>query len=184
MDAESKPHRRPPLGALVALVLVLAGGPIGFAVLPRHDAPPRRGPDIRLADIAARAGCRVVEYDTLRPTNPPVGGRISNESFIAHDGSYVHRTPPSERGSLHSLMHGRVLIRFSRDLPEAQLRALDLFTRRDSDQVVTFADTIGLRSPVVATAWLSMMTCPAVTPRTLAALGAFRDRRRGFGQTL
>jgi hypothetical protein len=39
-----------------------------------------------------------------------------------------------------------------------------------------------MRPAIAATAYLALMTCPAVTPRSLTALRAFRDRRRGFGQ--
>jgi hypothetical protein len=38
-----------------------------------------------------------------------------------------------------------------------------------------------MTSPVAATAYLSLLTCPRVTARTLHALRVFRDRRRGFG---
>ena len=34
-------------------------------------------------------------------------------------------------------------------------------------------------TPVAATAYLTLMTCPAVNARTLEALRAFRDRPRG-----
>ena len=39
-----------------------------------------------------------------------------------------------------------------------------------------------MRAPVAATAYLTLMMCPAVNARTLAALRAFRDRRTDFGQ--
>jgi hypothetical protein len=152
--------------------------------MPRDGAAPTRARDLTLADIATRSGCRLTEYDSLRPTNPPIGGRISNERFIARDGSYVGRTPPSARAALHALMHGRVLVRYRPDLPAAQARALDRFTREDSDELVTFEDTTGLRPPIVVTSYLAMMTCPGATARTLPALPAFRDRRRAFGQAL
>jgi Protein of unknown function (DUF3105) len=163
---------------------VLAAAPVGFLLMPRDGAAPTRARDLTLADIAARSGCRLTEYDSLRPTNPPIGGRISNERYIARDGSYVGRKPPSARATLHALMHGRVLVRYRPDLPAAEARALDRFTREDSDELVTFEDTTGLRPPIVATSYLAMMTCPGATARTLRALPAFRDRRRAFGQAL
>jgi hypothetical protein len=39
-----------------------------------------------------------------------------------------------------------------------------------------------MRYRVAATAYLTLMSCPAVDGRTMAALAAFRDRRVGFGQ--
>jgi hypothetical protein len=184
VSAEPNTSRRPPRGALIALLLVVVAGPIGLAVMPRHHAAPQRARDLTLTAIAARSGCRLKEYDTLERTNPSTGGPISNERFIARDGSYVGRRPPGDRATQHALMHGRVLVRYRPDLPPGQLAALDRFTREDSAQLVTFEDTTGLRPPIVVTAYLTMMTCPGVTPRTLTALRAFHDRRRDFGQTL
>ena len=45
-----------------------------------------------------------------------------------------------------------------------------------------FANRTGMEPPVAATAYLTLMTCPAANPRTLRALRAFRDRRADFGQ--
>jgi hypothetical protein len=184
VTAPSNESRRPPRGALIALVLVLLAGPIYMLAMPKHRSALPRAADPTLTAIAARSGCRLTEYDTLRPTNPSTGGAISNERFIARDGSYVGRRPPSDRATQHALMHGRVLIRYRPDLPAEQLAALDRFTREDTKQLVTFEDTTGLRPAIVVTAYLTMMTCPGVTARTLPALRVFRDRRRNFGQTL
>lgn len=173
-----------PRGAWVALALTVVAGPIGLVLLPGRSAGPGRAPDLTLAGIAARSGCRLTEYDALRPTDPPVGGRVSNERFIAQDGSYVGRRPPSSRAALHALMHGRVLIRYRADLAVTQLHELDRFTREDSDQLVVFEDGTRRPAPIVVTSYLTMMRCPGVTARTLPALRAFRDRRRAFGQTL
>jgi hypothetical protein len=49
------------------------------------------------------------------------------------------------------------------------------------DGVVAFVNQTGMTSPVAATAYLSLLTCPRVTAGTLHALRVFRDRRRGFG---
>jgi hypothetical protein len=38
-----------------------------------------------------------------------------------------------------------------------------------------------MTSPVAATAYLSLLTCPRIDAASLRALRAFRDRRRGFG---
>jgi hypothetical protein len=62
-----------------------------------------------LADVARAARCRVTDFDRLVRTNPPIGGRVVDERITARDGSYVASRPPSALGSLHALMHGRVL---------------------------------------------------------------------------
>ena len=38
-----------------------------------------------------------------------------------------------------------------------------------------------MTTPVAATAYLSLLTCPRVNADTLHALSVYRDRRRGFG---
>jgi hypothetical protein len=48
--------------------------------------------------------------------------------------------------------------------------------------VLLFENQTSMPSPVAATAYLSVMTCPQVDGGTLRALEAFRDRRRAFGQ--
>lgn len=55
-------------------------------------------------------------------------------------------------------------------------RAAVLVSLRDQRPLET-----GMTAPVAATAYLSLLTCPRVTARTLHALRVFRDRRRGFG---
>ena len=79
-------------------------------------------------------------------------------------------------------MHGRVLVQYRPDLPVDQLRVLDRFGRADTDRVLVFQNTTGMRAPVAATAYLTLMTCRRVDAASLVALRAFRDRRRGFGQ--
>ena len=155
--------------------------PLGLALLTDRGSA-RRPPDATLTQIAVRSGCRLGEFDAVRPSNPPIGGRVVNERIIARDGSYIAHRAPSQRAALHALM--RVLLQYRPGLPAAQAHLLDRFARPDPDRVLAFKNTTGMRPAVAATAYLTLMTCPAVTPRTLTALGAFRDRRRCFGQTL
>jgi hypothetical protein len=170
--------RRVPLPALVALALLLVAGPVGLAL--SRDHPRATQPGNTLADVARKSGCRLQEYDNARVTNPPVTGRRV-EQTIAIDGSHIGRSTPSTNATMHSLLHGRVLIQYRPGLPEPQVRALDQLVQDDSDRVVGFANQTGMTAPVAATAYLSLLTCPRVTASTLHALRVFRDRRRGFG---
>jgi hypothetical protein len=172
---------RPPRGAVLALIVVLVAGPVGLALTAR-DRPAPRSFDAALNTIAQRAGCRLTEFDRIRPSNPPIGGRVVNERIIARDGSYVGRRAPSSPAAVHALMHGRVLVQYRPDLSPAELRRLDRFVRSDDDRVLAFRSRSAMPSPVAATAYLSRLTCGAVNTHTLSALRAFRDRRRGFGQ--
>jgi len=167
--------------ALIALgVAALAAPvPVGFALFGGEKQPVATGST--LADVAARAGCRLRQFDGQRITNPPVTGRV-NERITAEDGSYVGRPSPSTLASVHALFHGRVVFQYSPALPARQVQALDWLVRRDPDQVLLFANRTGMPEPVAATAYLTLMTCPRVDRATLGALRAFRDRRRGFGQ--
>jgi hypothetical protein len=170
--------RRIPVPALVVLALILAAGPVGLAF--SRDHPRATRPGNTLADVARRSGCRLQEYEHGRVTNPPVSGRLV-ERAITSDGSHIGRSTPSIDATTHSLLHGRVLIQYRPGLPEPQVRALDQLVRDDPDRVVGFANQTGMTTPVAATAYLSLLTCPRVTAGTLHALRVFRDRRRGFG---
>lgn len=171
-------QRRIPLPALVVLLLLLAAGPIGLAL--SRDESPRSRPGNTLGDVARKSGCRLREYESSRVTNPPVTGRLV-ERASATDGSYVGRGTPSIDATTHSLLHGRVLIQYRPGLPRREVRALDQLVEDDPDRVVGFANQTGMRAPVAATAYLSLLTCTRVTAATLHALRVFRDRRRGFG---
>jgi len=168
-------------GPVVAVLgVLLVAGPVGLAA-----SHPRRAPSAiparSLEEIARDAGCRLIEYDADPGSNPPVSGRV-DERVWASDGSYVGRRSPSTLATVHALLHGRVVFQFRPDLPVAQIAALDKLVRRAPSRTLVFANRTGMQAPVAATAYLTLMTCPAVNPRTRAALEAFRVRRANFGQ--
>jgi hypothetical protein len=178
MQRTRRAARRIPLPALAGFALLFAAGPVGLAL--SHDEPRAARPGDTLGDVARKAGCRLHEYANARVTNPPVtGARV--EQTIAADGSHIGGRTPSVHSTIHSLLHGRVLIQYRPGLPEPEVRALDRLVKDDPDRVVGFANQTGMTTPVAATAYLSLLTCPRVDRATLHALGTFRDRRRGFG---
>jgi hypothetical protein len=174
------PRGHVPVPVLVLLALLLPAGPLGWLAT-RGGAEPRRAPGAPLERIAARAGCRLTEFQDGMRTNPPVTGRF-RERDRAADGSYVGRRSPSLAATTHALFHGRVLVQYRRDLPPAGVKALDRFARRGPTHLLLFENRTRMPAPVAATAYLSLLTCPRVDRRTLAALAAFHNRRRGFGQ--
>lgn len=176
----SGPRPRPPAAVLLALALVLAAGPIGLA-LSHPNRVSARTPTRTLDELAREAGCRLTEYDADPHSNPPVSGNV-DERISANDGSYVGRRPPTTLASVHALLHGRVVLQHRPDLPAAQVRALDRLVRRTPSRTLLYANATGMRAPVTATAYLTLMTCSRVDPATLAALRAFHARRSGFGQ--
>jgi hypothetical protein len=167
------------VAALVALALLLPIGPAAL-LLRGHDAP-ASPPANQLSEIAQDAGCRLTEFRDGMDTNPPVNGRFV-ERIRTADGSYAGERPPRLLATTHALFHGRVLLQYRPDLPEAELGALDRFVRSDTDRVLLFENQTRMSARVAATAYLSVMTCPGVDRRTLHALAAFRTRREGFGQ--
>jgi hypothetical protein len=166
---------------LLVLLVLLPIGPIGWAMT-RQPAVAQSRRAKTLAQIAREAGCRLAEFQDGRDSNPPVTGRFRESAWTA-DGSYAGKRPPSLEATIHAMLHGRVLFQYRPDLPERDVRVLDRATRADGDRVLLFQNQTGMAAPVAATAYLSVMTCAGVTPRTIAALDAFRQRRRGFGQS-
>jgi hypothetical protein len=175
------PRRHVPWPILAVLAVLLPIGPIGWTI-DRAHAQPRPRPARTLAQIAGTAGCRLSEFQGDTDTNPPVTGRF-RESAWAADGSYAGRRPPTLEATIHAMLHGRVVFQYRHDLPRTQLSALDRLTRADPDRVLLVRNRTGMTAPIAATAYLSVMTCRAADSRTLAALDAFRERRRGFGQS-
>src|SRR4051812_35073824 len=170
-----------PLPIALALLVLLPIGPVGL-LWGRAEAQPRPRPASTLAQIAARAGCRLNEFEDGMDTNPPVTGRFRERARTA-DGSYVGERPPTLEATLHALFHGRVLFQYRPGLGDRDLRALDRLTQADPDRVLLFENQTGMQPAVAATAYLSVMSCPRVDRRKLAALNAFRERRRAFGQS-
>jgi hypothetical protein len=164
---------------LVALAVLLAAAPAGLA-LSRRTPPPAGADGRTLAAIAHEAGCTLRDFDRDPRTNPPVSGRV-DERIYARDGSYVGRRSPSTLAGVHALLHGRVVFQFRPDVPASEIAPLDRLVRRSPSRTLLFANRTGMRYRVTATAYLTLMACPGVDARTIAALRAFRDRRAGFG---
>ena len=172
--------RRVPVPILVMLAVVLPIGPIGLALSHERTPPAPTGPP--LAQIARNAGCRLTEFQDGMKTNPPVTGTFVERASAA-DGSYAGRRPPGLADTIHAIFHGRVLLQYRPGIADRDLRALERLTREDTDSVLLFENQTRMSAPVAATAYLSLMTCPRVDAGVLRALDAFRERRRGFGQS-
>jgi hypothetical protein len=170
-----------PVPIVLVLLVLLPMGPVGW-FLERADPKPPPRPGSTLAQIATRAGCRLKEFHDGMDTNPPVTGRF-RERARAADGSYVGKSQPTPEATMHALFHGRVLLQYRAGLARRDQGALDRLARADPDRLLLFENRTGMQAVVAATAYLSVMTCPRVDRPALAALAAFRERRRGFGQS-
>ena len=164
-------RRRASLPLRAALVMLLALAPVGLALTPGRPVPAAAAPV--LGDIARAAGCVLSEFDS-DPHSKPSGQRPHRRA--RRDRRWLLRRtdiPPSALASMRALLHGRVLVQYQPKLPAVQLAGLEQLVRDDPDQVLLFANTTGMPQPVAATAYLTLMTCPRVDARTLAALRAF-----------
>ncbi len=169
-----------PVLPLALLAIMLAAGAIAL-LAGAGSRGQTQASHVPIEEVARDAGCSVSEFDDNAKHNPPVSGRFSERDRI-EDGSHAGEPPPPLAATIHALYHGRVLIQYRRDLPGAQIQRLVRLVSSDPDRVVLFANQTGMKTPVAATAYLSVMTCPRVDGRTLHALSVYRDRRRGFGQ--
>jgi hypothetical protein len=163
---------------LLALLVGVALIPVVLGARDRKSPRPSSTP---VDQLARDAGCRVNEFGAEAGQNPPVTGRFSERDRAA-DGSYVDRRTPSLAATIHAIYHGRVLIQYRSDLDKRQIGKLQRMVFSDPDRVLLFTNQTGMRAPVAATSYLSVMTCPRVDANTLRALRVYRDRRQGFGQ--
>lgn len=160
------------------------------------EPPPIEQGDLETA--AKQAGCRLrldlpeegrqhfsdESRDPGWKTNPPTSGDhygVPNEpaSGAWADGAYLD-TPPLSR-VVHALEHGRIVIHYSPDLPEADQLAIKGVFEADPSGMIMFPNP-DQPFAVAATAWRQLMGCPTYEGQaTLDALRNFRDSFRGRG---
>jgi uncharacterized protein DUF3105 len=160
------------IGAL-ALVFATRSGQAASA---DESSPPNS-----LHALAAKAGCRVIEVDLARPTNPPITGSF-RESDRVTDADYSRSPAPPLKATLHAMLHGRVLFQYKPGLRPSAVAAMRRLYTEDSEKVLLFQNHTGMRYEAAATAYLSAIVCPRLTSEGLTAFRAFRDRRRAFAQ--
>ena len=110
-------------------------------------------------------------------TNPPTSGDHWPEQLA--DGAFSEFPDPIY--SVHALEHGRIVIQYSPDLPEADQLALKGLFDEDFDGMLLFPNP-EMPYDVAATAWTQMIGCDSFEGRaTLDAIRNFRDTYRGQG---
>jgi len=188
------------LAVLVGVVVVVSGGSSGssdaahinqssgstngVAVDDRTGTEP---PAVRVAslrDAARAAGCdlrlglpnegkvHVPQGTEIRyETNPPTSGNHVEPPFQQADGAYGEM--PNMIDIVHSMEHGRVVLQYSPDLPEAdQLEIKGLYD-------TMYGGTLLFPNPdmpyeAAAAAWTNLIGCPTYEgAATLDALRAF-----------
>ena len=164
----------------------------------REGTPPPELEQGDLALAAKAAGCTLRENleeeganhvpnstDVEYETNPPASGD-HNPTWVA-DGAYLTpmRTDAKAaanelniRNFVHSLEHGRVVIQYSSDLPEAdQLALKGVFDEDPNGMILTPNDA--MPHEVAVSAWTQLLTCPSYSPEVLDAIRDFREIHRG-----
>lgn len=110
-------------------------------------------------------------------TNPPTSG--DHYPVPLADGAFLDK--PSPGTYVHSLEHGRVIVQYSPDLPEADQLALKGLFDADRAGVDLFPDP-DMPDAVAVTAWTQLMSCKDYEgDATLDAIQDFRDAYRGRG---
>lgn len=104
-----------------------------------------------------------VDTPVSYPQSPPVGG--------SHDPKWqncgVYDTPVRNENAVHSMEHGAVWLTYRPDLPAAQIETIRAFARNHTHVLVS--PYVGLKEPVVATAWGKQLRLDSVTDPRLAA---------------
>lgn len=121
-----------------------------------------------------------VEYETDPPTSGDhYGNNQENASGALADGAFGEY-PPVGRW-IHSMEHGRVVIHYSPELPEADQLAIKGVFEESPSGVIMFPNP-EMGPQVAVGAWTQLMTCDTFEgPETLDAIRAFRDIYRGQG---
>ena len=134
-----------------------------------------------LQTLALKSGCRLIEVDTPRKTNPPTTGKF-RESERTADGDYTRSRTPPLRATVHALLHGRILLQYKPGLQRPAITALRALYAESPSKVLLFRNKTRMPYEVAATAYLSALVCPRFSADAVSALRAFRDRRRAFAQ--
>lgn len=173
-----------------------------FGVFEGYQCDNRDGtepPEIQFGDLqesAQRANCDLEQdlpdegnahftdenQGTYR-TNPPTSGEhygVPDEaaSGALADGAYA-TTPPESR-LVHSLEHGRVVLRYDPELPEEQQLELKGVFEEDPGGVIMIPDP-DLPFAVAVSAWQNYVGCKQYDPLVLDVIRNFRDTYRGNG---
>jgi uncharacterized protein DUF3105 len=131
--------------------------------------------------LALKNGCRLIEVDTPRKTNPPTTGKF-RESERTADRDYTRSRTPPLRATVHALLHGRILFQYQPGLERPAITALRALYTESPSKVLLFRNKTRMPYEVAATAYLSALVCPHFSADAVSALRAFRDRRRAFAQ--
>jgi hypothetical protein len=185
--------------AVIAVVIILVvgggggdggGGDTGTASADATSAVKLPAQKITNLDEAAKAaGCTLksppiegrghTTSTVTYKTNPPTSGEHNPEPSA--DGVYDPGNTPSPEHYVHSLEHGRIEFQYKPGAPQKTIDTLVALFNEPLNgspgyHALVFENNTGMQSPIAATAWGQMITCPGLSDATIDALRAFREK--------
>lgn len=175
-----------------AHVASLSGSTNGVTLDEREGTPPPAWQETDLATAAKAAHCKLRENlpnegsthlpkDADPPkykTNPPTSGNHVEPPYQQADGAYEEE--PDAIFAVHSLEHGRILVQYDPELPEADQLALRGLYDTMYAGALLFPDP-DMPYAVAATAWQNLLGCASYEgAATLDAIRAFGAAKFGL----
>jgi Protein of unknown function (DUF3105) len=165
-NARRRSSRPLKLGAMVAVVVVVAGVIGWFAYRAAADLPGERFPDLGNAHIQTASDPHV-PYNSDPPTSGP------HLPYIAPWG--VHTRPIPLELQVHNLEDGGVMVQYNCTCPELVDKLRDIVGRYD--KYVILAPYPGMKSRIALTAWTRLDRFEEFDGKRITR---FIDRYRGI----
>jgi hypothetical protein len=175
-------------GAVVAVAIIagvalaLAGG--GDSGRPAESAvkaaATAAGCSYRSFPEEGRGHTTVARTEKNYKTNPPTSGDHNPDP--AQDGLYVSGNEPAIANWVHTLEHGRILLQYKPDAPQASITALTKLYEEpvlDSDasyHMALMRNNSKMPFQTAAVAWRHYVGCKDASPAAIEAMRVFRDR--------
>src|SRR4051812_19518248 len=140
-----------------------------------------------LAKDATAAGCTFKSYPSEGrnhtpakvnyKTTPPTSG--NHNPTPAQDGIYAPGNEPAPGNFVHSLEHGRVEFEYKPGTPQSQVAqmqkiALEPFKGSAGYHVLMFQNNTKMPSQFALAAWTKLLTCKALTSKSMDVMRQFR----------
>ena len=140
-----------------------------------------------LAADATAAGCTFKSFKSegrnhttgkvTYKTNPPTSG--NHNPTPAQDGLYAPGNEPNPENYVHSLEHGRIEFEYKPGTPAADVAKLQKLAEEKLNgsagyHVLMFENNTKMPSQFALAAWTKLLTCNALTSKSMDVMRAFR----------
>lgn len=142
-----------------------------------------------IEEAAKAAGCTLKTYPiegsthVTTPveygTNPPTSG--DHDQTPAQDGVYNPGNTPAKENFVHSLEHGRIQFQYAKGSPQRTIDTLVALFNEPLNgspgyHAQVFENNTDMPAKVAAVAWGQLLTCDELSPESIDAFRAFRER--------